>query len=59
LVEERVSCYAALDKKLTTKIVPWIPYLWLAAPNVISKNVTKWGFDQFSTTIAYAHVAVK
>ncbi|MDX6563818.1 MAG: peptide/nickel transport system substrate-binding protein, partial [Gaiellales bacterium] len=59
LVEERVACYAALDKKLTTKIVPWIPYLWLAAPNVISKNVTKWGFDQFSTTIAYAHVAVK
>ena len=24
----RVSCYAALDKKLTTKIVPWVPYLW-------------------------------
>ena len=26
--DPRVSCYAALDKKLTTQIVPWVPYLW-------------------------------
>ena len=26
---------------------------------VVSKNVTKWEFDQFGGTIAYAHVAVK
>ena len=55
----RVSCYAALDKKLTTKIVPWVPYLWAATHNVTSKNVVQWGFDQFGGTIAYAHVAVK
>ena len=55
----RVSCYAALDRKLTTKIVPWVPYLWASTHNVTSKNVTKWGFDQFGATIAYAHVAVK
>ena len=24
----RVTCYASLDKKLTTQIVPWVPYLW-------------------------------
>ena len=53
-------CYAALDKKLTTQVVPWVPYLWssYARPSS-SKNVTKWEFDQFSGTIAYAHVAVK
>ena len=22
------SCYETLDKKLMTKVVPWIPYLW-------------------------------
>ena len=54
----RVSCYAALDRKLTTKIVPWVPYLWASTHNVTSKNVTKWGFDQFGASIAYAHVAV-
>jgi peptide/nickel transport system substrate-binding protein len=55
----RVTCYAALDRKLTTKIVPWVPYLWASTHNVTSKNVTQWGFDQFGATIAYGHVAVK
>jgi hypothetical protein len=55
----RLTCYAALDKKLTTQIVPWVPYLWSYAQSVSSKNVTKFEFDQFSATIAYAHVAVK
>jgi peptide/nickel transport system substrate-binding protein len=59
LGDARVKCYAALDKKLTTQIVPWVPYLWSYANFVVSKNVTKWDFDQFSGTIAYAHVAVK
>jgi peptide/nickel transport system substrate-binding protein len=55
----RVNCYAALDKKLTTQIVPWVPYLCSYAQSVSSQNVTKFVFDQFGGTIAYAHVAVK
>jgi peptide/nickel transport system substrate-binding protein len=55
----RPTCYAALDKKLMTDVVPWVPYLWSTYTNVISKNVTQWNFDQFSTVSAYAHVAVK
>jgi peptide/nickel transport system substrate-binding protein len=55
----RVSCYAALDKTLTTKVVPWVPYLWADSHNITSKNVTRWGFDQFGATTAYAHVAVR
>jgi peptide/nickel transport system substrate-binding protein len=55
----RVNCYAALDKKLTTQIVPWVPYLWSYAQSISSTNVTKFEFDQFGGTIAYAHVAVK
>ena len=23
-----IACYAALDKKLMTQVVPWVPYLW-------------------------------
>ena len=55
----RIACFAALDKKLTWNIVPWVPYLWSYAQSVSSKNVTKFEFDQFGGTIAYAHVAVK
>ena len=55
----RVACYVALDRKLTAKIVPWVPYLWAQAHTITSTNVTQWGFDQFGATTAYAHVAVK
>jgi hypothetical protein len=54
-----VSCYAALDKKLTTQVVPWVPYLWSYAQSVSAKDVTQFGFDQFSNGIAYAHVAMQ
>jgi peptide/nickel transport system substrate-binding protein len=59
LAAARISCYAALDKKLTWNVVPWVPYLWSYAQSISSKNVTQFGFDQFGGTIAYAHVAVK
>ena len=55
----RINCYAALDKKLTTQVVPWVPYLWSYAQSVSSQNVTQFVFDQFGGTIGYAHVAVK
>ncbi len=53
------ACYAALDKKLMTHVVPWVPYLWSTVTRITSKNVTKYEFDQFATTPAYAHLAVK
>jgi peptide/nickel transport system substrate-binding protein len=56
--DERVACYAAVDKKLMEDVVPWVPYLWSNSQYVTSDNVTKWEYDQFSGTIAYAHVAV-
>ena len=28
----RLTCYEALDRKLMTKVVPWIPYLWRSPP---------------------------
>ena len=56
---KRFKCFANLDKKLMTDVVPWVPWLWAGYDAVISKNVTQWQFDQFSATAAYAHVAVK
>jgi hypothetical protein len=42
-----------------TNVVPWVPYMWSYVIRITNKNVTKYGFDQFSTTPAYAHLAVK
>ncbi len=55
----RFTCYANLDKTLMTKVVPWVPYLWSSVTRITSTNVTKYVFDQFGTTPAYAHIAVK
>jgi peptide/nickel transport system substrate-binding protein len=57
--QPRLSCYENLDKYLMTNVVPWVPYMWSYVTRITSKNVTKYGFDQFSTTPAYAHMAVK
>jgi hypothetical protein len=56
---KRFTCYGALDKKLTSDVVPWVPWLWSSYDSLISKTVTQWQFDQFAATTAYAHVAVK
>ena len=54
----RRACYESLDKTLTTKIIPWVPYLRVYNPHITSSRVTQWDYDQFSGTTAYAHVAV-
>ena len=54
----RRACYESLDRVLTTKVIPWVPYLWVYNPHITSSHVTQWDYDQFSGTTAYAHVAV-
>jgi peptide/nickel transport system substrate-binding protein len=56
--DERVQCWADLDKKLMEEVVPWVPYLDAAAVWATSDRVTHWEFDQFSTTPAWAQIAV-
>jgi peptide/nickel transport system substrate-binding protein len=55
----RVTCYAAIDRKLTTEIVPWVPYMWAYTVNILGPNVAKWTFDQSAGLTGLAHVAVK
>jgi len=57
--DPRVACWAALDKKLMTQVVPWVPYLFANNNHVIGPTVTKWTYDQFGDATGYAHVAVK
>jgi peptide/nickel transport system substrate-binding protein len=55
----RVTCYAGIDRALTSQIVPWIPYMWANTVNVLGPNVTQWTFDQSAGLTGLAHVAVK
>ena len=55
----RLDCYAALDRKLTTEIVPWIPLEWRNRITILGRQVTRWDFDQVAGTTAFAHVAVE
>jgi peptide/nickel transport system substrate-binding protein len=57
--QPRLSCYENVDKYLMTKVVPWIPYMWSYVTRITSTNVTQYGFDQFATTPAYAHIGVR
>ena len=56
--DERVGCWAALDRKLMLEIVPWIPYLDAHKLVVTSDAVRPYEFDQFSGEISFAHVGI-
>ena len=55
----RVACYAALDRQLTTQVVPWIPYLWRDQLNVLGPDVATWSFDQSACLAGFGHVSLK
>ena len=55
----RLDCYAALDRKLSTEIVPWIPFLRRNRITILGPQVAKWVFDCQAADTAFAHVAVK
>jgi hypothetical protein len=48
-----------MDRRMTTSVVPWVPYLWSYATHITGPNLTQREFDQFGGSIGYAHVAVK
>jgi len=58
LGEERLQCWADLDKKIMEDVVPWIPYLDSTAVWATSDDVTKYEFDQFSSEPAWSRIAV-
>ena len=56
--EDRTACWIALDKRLTERIVPWVPYLWDNQVSLVGPSVSRYEFDQFSGVLAFAHMAV-
>lgn len=56
--DERLTCWADLDRKLMEEVVPWVPYLDATNVDIISEHVTKYEYDQFSGEAGFAHVAV-
>ena len=57
--DERTTCWEDLDKKVMTKVVPWVPYLWSNNITIVGPTVTHWNYDQFSDGTAYSQVSVK
>jgi len=55
----RLDCYAALDRKLTAEIVPWIPFLWRRRITILGPQVAHWAYDESTGTTSFAHVALK
>jgi peptide/nickel transport system substrate-binding protein len=59
LGQDRTNCWEALDKKVMTTVVPWVPWLWTNNVHIVGPNVTHWNYDQFSDGPAWSQVSVK
>ena len=56
--QERTDCWTALDKKLMEQVVPQIGLIDANNIDLLGPAVTKYGYDQFGSEMALAHVAV-
>jgi ABC-type transport system substrate-binding protein len=56
--DERLQCWADLDKKLMEEVVPWVPYLDATNIDVSSEAVVKYEYDQFSGESSLVHISV-
>jgi peptide/nickel transport system substrate-binding protein len=56
--DERLQCWADVDKKLMEEVVPWVPYLDATNIDVSSEAVVKYEFDQFSGEASLVHISV-
>ena len=46
--DQRLECWAQLDRYLMEDVVPWVPYLFDNNVVVVSDRVVAWSFDQFA-----------
>jgi ABC-type oligopeptide transport system substrate-binding subunit len=56
--DARTKCWEDLDKYLMENVVPWVPFLDATNNDVLGPSITKFEYDQFPTTAAWAHIAV-
>jgi peptide/nickel transport system substrate-binding protein len=56
--DDRISCWADVDKNLMENVVPWIPYLFDNNVDIFSTRLTNYSFDQFAGLMALDQVAL-
>ena len=56
--QERLECWAELDRYLMEEVVPWVPYLFDNNVVVTSNRLVTWSFDQFAGLPALDRLAV-
>jgi peptide/nickel transport system substrate-binding protein len=56
--DQRIACWANLDKFLMTDVVPVIPWLFDFTVNIISSRVLNFTYDQDGSEIAFDHLAL-
>jgi peptide/nickel transport system substrate-binding protein len=58
--QQRATCWDDLDRYLMQNVVPWVPWLWLNAVRVYSKNVATVPppYTQFSASTAFDQIAL-
>jgi hypothetical protein len=57
--DERLDCWADLDREVMERVVPWVPYLDANHLLVVSDAVRNYEYDQFSGELSFAHVRVQ
>jgi peptide/nickel transport system substrate-binding protein len=56
--DQRVSCWADLDKKVMQDVVPWVPYIFDNRVDVTSSRVHQYSFDQFAGLAALDRLSI-
>jgi peptide/nickel transport system substrate-binding protein len=56
--DQRVQCWADMDKQVMEQIVPWVPYLFDNQVDLLSPNITNYSFDQSAGLAAFDQLAV-
>ena len=56
--DQREQCWVALDKKISSEIVPWVPLMDATSIDLHGPSVTQYDADQFGVEQSLARVAV-
>lgn len=56
--QDRVSCWADIDRLLMETVVPYVPYLFSNFVSITSDRIVNYSYDQFSGTPAWDRFAI-
>jgi ABC-type transport system substrate-binding protein len=56
--EQRVRCWADLDRKVMTEVVPWVPYLFETQVTMTSIRSRNFTWDAFAGVASLDHLAI-